>query len=134
MSGTFSDGSGSSDYEDSTYCSWWILPGGSENFASSYDIEVTFDFLQTEEGYDTVTLLSGCENPEFCSNLVADLSGQRSGETYRATGSMFIRFSSDSSVGGPGFSASYSATATGGGGGGTSTGSLSSLHRPTLHP
>lgn len=46
MSGTFSDGSGSSDYEDSTYCSWWILPGGSENFASSYDIEVTFDFLQ----------------------------------------------------------------------------------------
>jgi hypothetical protein len=69
-SGSFSDGSGTSNYPNGADCRWIIA---APNQAAS--VKLTFSSFDTEEGYDFVTLSSctsiACENPL----QIAELSG-----------------------------------------------------------
>jgi hypothetical protein len=47
--GTFSDGSGTSEYSNSTYCIWRIAPPGANSIGlnfTSFDVEAQYDFLK----------------------------------------------------------------------------------------
>ncbi len=92
---TFSDGSGPRDYHNGTSCLWYIAPAGAT--------EITIEFLEfnTEKNKDKVEIYDG-------ETLIATLSGDTIPAEYTATsGSMFVSFSTNSSVTAPGWKACY---------------------------
>gem|GEM_PF-3093238 len=109
-SGSFSDGSGSSEYGAGLDCSWRISPSGATS------VTLTFTSFSTEEDYDFVRVYNG-------TSASAPLIGEYSGSTLPSavtanSGNMYVVFTTDGSVGDAGWSASYTCSTGGGGGGG----------------
>jgi hypothetical protein len=99
LTGIVSDNSGSSNYINNMSCQKLIQPAGMSN------IILTFSEFNTESDYDFVRVYDG-------STTSATLLGQFSGSSLPTTviatsGSMLITFTTDNSVVGNGWSASY---------------------------
>lgn len=93
---TISDGSGPANYHNLTTCLWMIQPG------DGLDITLSFTEFSTEEGHDLVKVYDGNDKiGEFSgSSLPPDLTAH--------SGSMFVFFSTNSSVTDKGWDAHYS--------------------------
>ncbi len=103
-SGTFSDGSGNSDYTNRANCRWLIQPPGATW------IELNFSSFQTESGYDFVSVYDGTTTS---APLLGRYSGQSLPPVLRSNGgSMLVVFTSDSSVTRAGWAASYTSNGT----------------------
>jgi len=99
--GTFTDNSGTSNYQDFSDCKWLIAPEGAQQ------ITLNFTAFQTEFDYDFVTVYDG---PGLTSPVLGIFSGASLPEmlsTSMGVGTMLIRFTSDNTVNGPGWSATY---------------------------
>eukprot|EP01102_Stenamoeba_stenopodia_P014545 TRINITY_DN483_c0_g1_i1.p1 TRINITY_DN483_c0_g1~~TRINITY_DN483_c0_g1_i1.p1 ORF type:complete len:634 (+),score=155.94 TRINITY_DN483_c0_g1_i1:130-1902(+) len=104
--GTFTAGQGAGgDYANDLDCTFVISPNGTDGQKAS--VAVLFDFVDTEQGEDTVTVYDG-PNDKFPQ--LAQLTGQLQKQgPYTATGNVLtVVFRSDGSNSGLGFSASYS--------------------------
>jgi hypothetical protein len=101
--GTFSDGSGSSNYLDSTSCEWLIAPPG------ALLITLSFTELSTQAGKDFVRVWQ-CTDIACSQQLqLAEISGTYSEPQVvtSTTGFMKVAFTSDASVAYDGFTASW---------------------------
>ena len=101
--GTFTDGSGTSDYPSNANCVWIIAPSGATQ------VTITFTDFSTESGYDFV-VVQQCPDSSCSTGLVelARLSGPSATLPYTSTtGYMAVRFTSDLIITYPGFSASW---------------------------
>lgn len=101
MEGEMNDGSGSYNYHNNSYCTWYIRPdeGGT--------ITLTFHSFDTESGVDKITVFDG-------NIKVAEFSGQEvPGPVVAQSGSIFMTWLTDGSNTGQGWSASYEAEAVG---------------------
>lgn len=111
-SGSFSDGSGNSDYTNRSNCRWLIQPPGATW------IRLSFSSFNTESNYDFVRVYDGATTS---APLLGSYSGTNLPSTLQSSGgSMLVVFTSDSSVTRAGWSASY-----------TSNGVISSLPTAT---
>lgn len=86
-SGSFSDGSGSNLYQDTTNCSWLIQP------ANNQAVQLTFTNFDTELGFDIVRVYDGATNSApllgaFSGNLIPPVLTSTSGD-------MLVEFSTD---------------------------------------
>jgi phosphotriesterase-related protein len=98
-SGTITDNSGESDYTYNLTCSKLIQP---ENSTS---VTLIFNSFSTEAGNDIVSIYDG---PTTSSPLLGRYSGNSIPPAITSSGnSMLVVFSTNGSVGGPGWSASY---------------------------
>ena len=91
----FSDGSGTFNYRNGSVCMWKIEP----DYAGT--ITLYFTSFNTEEGYDKVMVYDG-------TSIITTLSGDEIPNPITATsGSMFITFSTNSTITAPGWQAYY---------------------------
>ncbi len=101
--GSFSDGSGSSNYALNSACTWWIAP------YEASQITITFTQFRTEKCYDYVDL-SQCQDIS-CKSVqqIARLSGYYSSLQIftSTTGFMLVNFTSDDFLSYAGFTASW---------------------------
>ncbi len=94
-SGTFTDGSGDFYYQSSATCMWRIVPPDGEK------ITLNFNYFDTEEGYDKVTIFDG-------TTKIAEFSGSQVPAAIDATsGIMFITWTTNNSNNFQGWEASY---------------------------
>jgi hypothetical protein len=102
MNGSFSDGSGSSDYQNDADCEWVIMPTG-----ASY-IKIMFTEFNTQRTSDKLSL-SYCQSSDCLSAgyELATLSGTYATLPTVISKYSFVRlkFTSDASITAPGFSA-----------------------------
>jgi hypothetical protein len=97
--GTFSDGSGSSDYQDDADCKWLIQPGGAST------VTLTFSSFSTEEGYDSIKVYDGSSTS---AKLLGAYTGSKLPSAVSSSGSsMLVHFTSDYMETAAGFEASY---------------------------
>jgi len=102
--GSFSDGSGTQQYADNLNCSWLISPQGSGS------ITLTFGAFDTENGLDLVRVYNGTSDQ---SPLIATYSGSSLPAAVTASsGRMFVKFTTDGSVQGQGWTATYTCGST----------------------
>ncbi|WP_459209390.1 reprolysin-like metallopeptidase [Aquimarina rhabdastrellae] len=103
--GSFTDGSGSSNYANNRDCSWLIQP---ENGGT---VTLTFDSFNTEANYDYVLVYDG---DSAAATRIGRFSGSSLPSAVTSTGNaLFVRFTSDGSVTRAGWAASYTSnTAT----------------------
>jgi len=94
-SGTISDGPAS--YQTNSACTWLINSGS--------PITLSFSEFATEAGYDFVNVYDG---NSASAPLLLSASGSSMPSPVSSTGSMFVSFTSDSSVETTGFIATYS--------------------------
>ncbi|MCD4773639.1 MAG: C10 family peptidase, partial [Bacteroidales bacterium] len=93
--GTFSDGSGPRDYHNSSICMWQIIPDNPD------EIILFFDEFETETDNDIFNVYDG-------TTLIAELSGNELPNPISAfSGSMFITFTSNTSITAPGWKVHY---------------------------
>ncbi|MGM0613445.1 MAG: C10 family peptidase [Bacteroidota bacterium] len=101
-SGTFSDGSGTNDYNNDSDCKWLIQPSG----ASS--INLTFSNFNTESGYDFVKVYDGSSTSD---PLLGEFSGSSIPSAVNSGGgTMLVHFTSDHSNTDEGWEASFTST------------------------
>ncbi|HIA37022.1 MAG TPA: hypothetical protein EYN89_09925, partial [Flavobacteriales bacterium] len=101
-SGSFDDGSGINDYNNSTDCSWLIQPTGAAA------ITLSFSAFDTELNYDYVTVYDGTTTS---ANVLGTFSGNSiPGSVTSTGGDMLVRFTSDATTTAAGWSASYTST------------------------
>jgi hypothetical protein len=94
-SGTFDDGSGDFYYQSSATCMWRINPPNANK------ITLNFNYFDTEEGYDRVTVYDG-------TTLIAEFSGNEVPDPVKAySGMMFITWNSNQSGNYQGWEAFY---------------------------
>ena len=102
--GSFSDGSGNSNYEDNLNCFWLISPNG----AGSISLNFTLLDLELYQCSDKILVYDGTDT---LSNLIATVCDVTNPGTITSTGgSMLLRFTSDISYSGAGWTASYTST------------------------
>lgn len=100
--GSFSDGSGSSNYANNTDCSWLINPSG----ASS--VTLRFNSFNTEANNDTVNVYDGNDNTY---PLLGKFSGNTIPASITSTGStMFVTFKTNGTITAAGWDATYTST------------------------
>jgi len=98
-SGSFTDGSGSNNYNNNTDCQWLIQPSGGGN------ITLNFSQFATETDYDFVDVYDGNSTS---ATRIGHFSGSSIPSSVTATsGSMFVRFTSDESQMYQGWAANY---------------------------
>jgi hypothetical protein len=106
--GTFSDGSGSSNYANRAVCQWMIAPTGATQ------VSLSFTDISTESCCDFVRVFR-CSSVE-CTDLqqVSELSGRLSAGKIQlwTTGVFLIQFTSDGVLPDFGFIASWSSVPT----------------------
>ncbi|GIV23045.1 MAG: hypothetical protein KatS3mg025_0704 [Bacteroidia bacterium] len=103
-SGSFSDGSGNSDYTNRADCRWLIQPPGATW------VRLSFTSFTTEANYDFVRVYDG---PTTSSPLLGSYSGTTLPPTLTSTGgSMLVVFTSDSSITRAGWEATYTSNGT----------------------
>jgi Zn-dependent metalloprotease len=105
-SGTFTDGSGSADYQNNSNCTWVIAPPGATQ------ISLNFNSFDTEASYDSVVVYDG---PDTTYPVLATWWGNTLPPTINTssgTGAMTVQFLSDVSITEGGWSASYTSTGT----------------------
>jgi hypothetical protein len=94
-SGTFDDGSGKFYYQGQSTCMWRINPQFAEK------ITLSFNFLDTEEGSDKITIFDG-------TTKIAEISGNEIPDPIEATsGIMFITWTTSASNNYQGWEAYY---------------------------
>lgn len=103
-SGSFEDGSGPSNYNDNTNCSWLIKPPGVSS------ITLSFSAFNTQQGHDFLKVYEG-------DSASAPMIGSFSGSTLPQqltipSGSMLVKFSSDNAGNDLGWTASYTSVNT----------------------
>lgn len=99
LTGSFSDGSGLRKYSPNSDCSWLIQPN-TANF-----IILNFTKFNTEEKYDKVIVYDG-DNAN--ATILGEFSGSNIPQSIESSGGvMLVRFLSNNSVNGNGWSASY---------------------------
>ena len=100
-SGSFTDGSSSSDiYSSNTYCNWLIQPPNAAN------IQLSFNYFNTEQYYDELKIYDGAS---ASANLIGTYSGNTLPPIIQSSGpSLYLRFTSDNYINNYGWSASYS--------------------------
>ena len=117
--GSFSDGSGTSNYLNNTNCSWLIQPTNGQN------VVLNFTSFDTENNFDFVTIYDG---PNASSPQLARYSGTGTPASVTSTGpNMFVIFSTDGSVTRQGWDANYITTTASS----TSCSGLTTLTAPT---
>lgn len=93
--GTFSDGSGDFYYQSSATCMWRIVAPDGEK------ITLNFNYIDTEEGSDKVTIFDG-------TTKIAEISGTQVPDPIEATsGIMFITWTTNTSNNFEGWEATY---------------------------
>ena len=101
-SGTFTDGSGSANYNDNANCKWVIAPAGANN------ITLNFTAFDTEANYDTVFVYDGFDET---GTLLMTWWGNTLPPTINSTGgALCVKFTSDITINATGWSATYSST------------------------
>ncbi len=99
QTGTFSDGSGTSQYANNSNCSWVIQPTNAKS------ITLSFSDFNTELNNDGVIIYDGATNT---SPVLGKFSGSSIPSSVTSTGgSMYIEFLSNPSVRGNGWTANY---------------------------
>jgi Zn-dependent metalloprotease len=99
QTGTFSDGSGASNYANNAFCYWKIAPAGAN------DITLNFTTFDTESGYDGVIVYDG---ESVNDPILLDWTGTTLPPATTSTGDkMLIVFTSDATVTQSGFEANY---------------------------
>ncbi len=102
-SGTFSDGSGSKNYNNRILCRWWIKPPNAST------LTLNFTSLDTETGADIVRVMQTPGNA-----ILGDFSGNTlPGPIFSSTGQVMIIFSSNDFNTAQGFTAQYTTTTVG---------------------
>lgn len=101
-SGSFSDGSGASNYGNNSDCSWLIQPIGATN------VTLNFTAFDTEAGFDSVYVYNGATT---ASPLLGGFTGTTLPPQLISGNTMLVRFVSDGSVTAQGFSANYTSNA-----------------------
>ncbi|MBN3035374.1 MAG: C10 family peptidase [Bacteroidales bacterium] len=105
--GSFTDGSGSFNYHNSTVCFWEILPPGADH------VTLQFTHFNTEQDHDRV-LIYDFETQELLAEYSGSFPPDALPEPVTAgSGKMFVAFATNSSVTATGWSAHYSTTSTG---------------------
>ena len=99
---TFSDGSGSADYNNNSNCKWVIAPAGANQ------ISLNFTSFSTEAGFDTVFVYDG---PTEDSSVLMTWWGNTLPPTINSTGgALCVKFKSDSDITAAGWTATYTST------------------------
>ena len=109
-SGSFSDGSGASSYNNNADCKWLIQPSGATSITlsfSSFALETCCDYVRIYDGTTTSAPLLGSFNGTSLPPSITSTGGD-----------MLVHFTTDGSVTAAGWSASYTSTTGGGGGSG----------------
>ncbi|HIA07157.1 MAG TPA: T9SS type A sorting domain-containing protein, partial [Flavobacteriales bacterium] len=106
-SGSFTDGSGTSDYGDNSDCKWLIQPSGATS------ITLDFTAFATESGADMVNVYDGSATTD---SLLGSFSGTAMPPNITSTGgAMLVHFTSNASSTDLGWDANYTSSTTGGG-------------------
>jgi len=101
--GSIDDGSGLLNYQNNTSCQWLIAP-----LLHVTNIKLTFDYLDTESGFDTIKVYNG---ETTASPLLGTYSGTNIPAVITANGSkMLVTFNSNDSITAGGFKATYLAS------------------------
>jgi|GEM_PF-526105 len=112
-SDNFTDGSGTSNYNNNQNCSWLIQPAG----AASITFGLTS--LATEISTDIITIYDG---PTSASPILGSFSGTNNLNTFTSsTGSIFVTFITNGSVTDQGFDAFYTSSTSNAGCSGSTT-------------
>ncbi len=116
--GSFSDGSGASNYLDNSNCEWLIQP------SNGLPVTLNFTAFDTEQGFDQVRIYDG-------TSSTAPLLAANSGSTIPAAvtssgGALFVTFTSDVSANAAGWDATYTTSS-----GSSSCAGLTTLTTPT---
>ena len=99
--GTLEDGSGNLNYQDNTYCTYFIAQ------PMQYAVSVTLDKLATQENHDYLRFWNGHPSQD---SLIAEFSGAISNASYQFnTDSLYITFETDGSVTEQGWHLSFNA-------------------------
>ncbi|MBL7733298.1 MAG: hypothetical protein JNM88_19175 [Chitinophagaceae bacterium] len=99
--GSFSDGSGVTNYGNNSYCSWLINPPG------AFSVTLSFTGFVTEPVYDLVNVYDGNDNNAL---LLGSYSGNSLPPVLTSTGGqLFVEFLSNDSITASGWNASYTA-------------------------
>jgi len=102
-SGTIVDGSGKFDYNDDFDCLWLIKPPANDSIT---EITLNWHSFETESGQDIVTVYDGSSTSD---PVLGTYSGNSLPPDVTTTGTeMLVRFQTNSSVGHPGWHATYS--------------------------
>lgn len=101
--GTFTDGSGASNYSNNASCTWLIQP------PSATSITLTFGTFSTESGQDFIKVYDNSTSP---ATQIASFSGNTvpSPVVLSSGGAMLVEFTSNNSLTDLGWSASYTST------------------------
>ena len=105
LTGTFTDGSGTTDYDNNLSCSWLIEPAGA--------MSITFglDSLNTEVSKDKITIYDGSTNS---APVLGSYSGTNNLNTLTSSGgTMFVEFKTDGANTDRGWGAYYNASTAG---------------------
>jgi len=99
--GSIEDGSGIQQYQNNAYCSWLIAP---ELFVNN--ITLSFDEFDTEAGFDFVRVYNG---EDSTATLLGEFSGSNLPQNVTSSANrMFVTFTTNDSITGKGFKATYS--------------------------
>ncbi|MFK7799273.1 MAG: CUB domain-containing protein, partial [Aureispira sp.] len=102
-SGSFDDGSGTSNYQNNANCSWLIQP------ANGYTITLNFSQFNTENSFDFVRVYDGNSN---AATLLGTFDGTSIPSSITSSGgAMLVEFTSDGSVTRSGWAANYTTNA-----------------------
>lgn len=98
-SGSFSDGSGATDYGNNSHCSWLINP------TDAYSVTLNFSFFNTEAVNDVVNVYDGSDNT---TTLLGSFSGNSIPSSLTSTGgAMFVEFITNETITNAGWNAFY---------------------------
>jgi Zn-dependent metalloprotease len=106
VTGTITDGSGTTNYNNNSNCKWVITPAGATK------INLTFSAFNTQFNIDKVYVYDG---PDDTFPILATFSGNTIPPTISTTngvGAMCIKFVSDATTTSNGWSANYTSTIT----------------------
>jgi Zn-dependent metalloprotease len=103
-SGTFTDGSGTADYNDNSDCMWLIAPTGANT------VTLKFTAFNTELDYDGIVIFDG---PDTNSTVLDIFTGTSLPSSVTSSGgAMLVWFISDDATTAGGWSANYTSTGT----------------------
>ncbi len=103
-SGSFTDGSGTANYQDNLDCFWLIQPTGANT------ISLNFPTFNTEANYDTVIVYDG---PTTADPILMQWWGNTLPPTINSTaGALLVEFKSDINTNFSGWSANYTSSGT----------------------
>lgn len=103
-SGSFTDGSGTANYQDNLDCRWLIQPTGANT------ISLNFPSFNTEADYDTVIVYDGATTSD---PILMQWWGNTIPPTVNSTnGALLVRFKSDVNTNFAGWNATYTSSGT----------------------